>query len=311
MVSAASAPPARITLGGAPEGYDARLLARELKRGAPVIHVARDDKRLEAMRAALAVVAPEVVVLDLPAWDCLPYDRVSPNPEICARRMATLAALAQGVPGPFVLLTTVNAASQRLPARAVLAQASFSATVGQRVDEAMLRGFLARMGFALVTTVTEPGDYALRGGIIDIYPPGPGGPVRLDFFGDVLDGARRFDPETQRTTEKLGAIDLAPVSEVILDDAAITRFRQNYRIEFGAAGVDDPLYEAVSAGRKQQGMEHWLPFFHSALETLFDYLPESTVMLDDAVTPVRLSRWEGIVDQYDARREALAAKGRI
>jgi len=311
VVSAASAPPARITLGGAPEGYDARLLARELKRGAPVIHVARDDKRLEAMRAALAVVAPEVVVLDLPAWDCLPYDRVSPNPEICARRMATLAALAQGVPGPFVLLTTVNAASQRLPARAVLAQASFSATVGQRVDEAMLRGFLARMGFALVTTVTEPGDYALRGGIIDIYPPGPGGPVRLDFFGDVLDGARRFDPETQRTTEKLTAIDLAPVSEVILDDAAITRFRQNYRIEFGAAGVDDPLYEAVSAGRKQQGMEHWLPFFHSALETLFDYLPESTVMLDDAVTPVRLSRWEGIVDQYDARREALAAKGRI
>jgi len=125
VVSAASAPPARIILGGAPEGYDARLLARELKRGAPVIHVARDDKRLEAMRAALAVVAPEVVVLDLPAWDCLPYDRVSPNPEICARRMATLAALAQGVPGPFVLLTTVNAASQRLPARAVLAQASF------------------------------------------------------------------------------------------------------------------------------------------------------------------------------------------
>ncbi|MDP4032674.1 MAG: transcription-repair coupling factor [Pseudorhodobacter sp.] len=302
---------ARITLGGAPEGYDARLLARELARGAPVIHIARDDKRLEAMRAALAVMAPEVVVLDLPAWDCLPYDRVSPNPEICARRMATLAALAQGVAGPFALLTTINAATQRLPTRELLAAATFSASVGQRVDEAALRGFLARMGFSLVTTVTEPGDYALRGGIIDIFPPGPGGPVRLDFFGDVLDGVRRFDVETQRTTEKLTAIDLAPVSEVILDAAAITRFRQNYRIEFGAAGVDDPLYEAVSAGRKHQGMEHWLAFFHDRLETLFDYLPQASVMLDDQLTPARLSRWEGIADQYDARREALAAKGRM
>ncbi|MGB8813102.1 MAG: transcription-repair coupling factor, partial [Paracoccaceae bacterium] len=123
--------------------------------------------------------------------------------------------------------------------------------------------------------------------------------------------ARRFDPETQRTTEKLKAVDLAPVSEVILDEAAITRFRQNYRIEFGAAGVDDPLYEAVSAGRKHQGMEHWLPYFHDRLETLFDYLPTAAVMLDDATTPVRLSRWEGIEDQYDARREALTAKGRM
>ncbi|EEW25996.1 transcription-repair coupling factor [Rhodobacter ferrooxidans] len=301
----------RITLGGAPKGYDARLLARELARGVPVIHVARDDKRMALMRAALAVMAPEAVVLDLPAWDCLPYDRVSPNPEICARRMATLAALAQGVAGPFVLLTTVSAATQRLPTRAVLAASSFSARVGDRVDEGALRGFLSRMGFSLVTTVTEPGDYALRGGIIDIYPPGPGGPVRLDFFGDVLDGARRFDPATQRTIQKLSHVDLAPVSEVILDEAAITRFRQAYRIEFGAAGVDDPLYEAVSAGRKHQGMEHWLPLFHARLETLFDYLPQASVMLDDAVTAVRLSRWDGIADQYDARREALTAKGRM
>ena len=299
----------RIILGGAPEGFDARLLAKEADRGRPVIHVARDDKRMEAMRAALAVMAPGAVVLGLPAWDCLPYDRVSPNPEISARRMATLAALAHGVPGPFILLTTLSAAMQRVPAREVLRAASFSARVGERVNEAGLKGFLARMGFSLVSTVTEPGDYAIRGGIVDIYPPGPGGPVRLDFFGDVLDGLRRFDPETQRTTEKLATLDLAPVSEVILDEAAITRFRQSYRIEFGAAGADDPLYEAVSAGRKHQGMEHWLPFFHERLETLFDYLPEAAVVLDDQVTPARLSRWEGIADQHDARREALAAKG--
>jgi transcription-repair coupling factor (superfamily II helicase) len=301
----------RITLGGAPEGLDARLLVRELERGRPVLHVARDDKRAEAMRAALAVWAPDVAVLEFPAWDCLPYDRVSPNPEICSRRMATLAALAEGLSGAFVVLSTLNAVTQRIPARDVVRASSFRAVVGDRVDEARLKGFLARMGFTPVSTVTEPGDYAIRGGIVDIFPPGPGGPVRLDFFGDVLDGARRFDPVTQRTVEKLTRVEFAPVSEVVLDEAAITRFRQSYRAEFGAAGIDDPLYEAVSAGRKHQGMEHWLPFFHERLETLFDYLPEATVMLDDQVTTMRLSRWEAVDDAHDARREAMGQKGRL
>jgi len=301
----------RILMGGAPEGFDARILVRELSRGQPVVHVARDDKRAEAMRAALAVMAPEIVVLDFPAWDCLPYDRVSPNPEISARRMATLAMLADGLKGPFVLLTTLNAATQKVPSREVVRGASFRAAVGERVDEARLKGFLARMGFTPVSTVAEPGDYALRGGIVDIFPPGRGGPIRLDFFGDVLDGARRFDPETQRTTEKLKKVEFSAVSEVILDDAAIARFRQNYRISFGAAGTDDPLYEAVSAGRKHQGMEHWLPFFHAALETLFDYLPGASVLLDDQVTAARLARWDAIDDSYDSRHEAMGAKGRI
>ena len=301
----------RILLGGAPEGYDARLLARELEKGAPVLHVARDDKRMEAMRAALAVMAPTAVVLDFPAWDCLPYDRVSPNPEISARRMATLAALAGGMPGPFVLLTTVNAATQRIPSRATVSAASFFARLGDRVEEGRLRAFLANMGFSPVPTVAEPGDCAFRGGIIDIFPPGHPGPVRLDFFGDTLDGLRRFDPETQRTVEKLSAVDLSPVSEVLLDEASITRFRQNYRVEFGAGGAEDPLYEAVSAGRKHQGMEHWLGFFHDRLETLFDYLPEAAILLDDQVDAIRLSRWEGISDAYDARREAMGGKGRM
>ena len=245
-------------LSGAHEGFDAQLLARELAKGQPVVHVARDDRRLEAMRAALAFFTPDAVVLTLPAWDCLPYDRVSPNPDISATRMATLAALQAVLPGPFILLTTLSAAMQRVPAREVLAQSSFTAKVGGRIDEGALRQFLVRMGFSPASTVSEPGDYAVRGGIIDIFPPGEGGPVRLDLFGDVLDGARRFDPVSQRTIEPLKTIELAPVSEVILDEAAITRFRQNYRVEFGAGGADDPLYEAVSAGRKHAGMEHWL-----------------------------------------------------
>ena len=301
-----------VTMGGAPEGYDARLILKEVqKSGGSVLHVARDDKRMEAMRAALSFFAPQMPVFVFPGWDCLPYDRVSPNADISAARMATLAALVQKMPSEFILLTTINAASQRVPARSTLREAAFSARVDHRIDEEALRKFLVRMGFSQSPTVMEPGDYAIRGGIIDIFPPGEAGPVRLDLFGDVLDGARRFDPATQRTTEKLDLIELAPVSEVILDEAAITRFRQNYRIEFGAAGTDDPLYEAVSAGRKHQGIEHWLPFFHEKLETLFDYLPEATITLDDQVTPARLARWDSVADQYETRKLAMAQKGRM
>ncbi|WP_028957393.1 transcription-repair coupling factor [Sulfitobacter sp. 20_GPM-1509m] len=303
--------PAHITVSGAPEGFDATRILAELDRGVPVCHVARDDKRLVAMRDALRFFAPDVPVVVFPAWDCLPYDRVSPNADISAQRMATLAALAHGMPDKFVLLTTLNAATQKLPARSVLREAAFAARVGDRIDDAALRGFLVRMGFVQSPTVTEPGDYAVRGGIIDIYPPGDLGPVRLDLFGDVLDGARRFDPATQRTTEKLDVIELAPVSEVILDEAAVTRFRQNYRLEFGAAGTDDPLYEAISAGRKHQGAEHWLSFFHDHLETLFDYLPNAAITLDDQVTPTRLARWDTIADQYETRRLAMLNRSKM
>ncbi|MCV3270911.1 transcription-repair coupling factor [Roseobacter sinensis] len=306
------ADPSHITVSGVPEGYDARVLLQELEsQDAPILHVARDDKRLAAMRAALRFFAPDMPVITFPGWDCLPYDRVSPNADISAQRMATLAGLVHGMPPKFILLTTLNAATQRLPARATLAEAAFSARVGDRIDEAALRNFLVRMGFVQSPTVTEPGDYAIRGGIIDIFPPGDLGPVRLDFFGDVLDGARRFDAATQRTTETLDQVDLAPVSEVILDEPAIRRFRQTYRIEFGAAGTDDPLYEAVSAGRKHQGAEHWLPFFHEALETLFDYLPGAVITLDDQVTPARLARWESVADQYETRRLAMANRSKM
>ncbi|WP_209503775.1 transcription-repair coupling factor [Ruegeria sp. HKCCSP335] len=304
--------PNHVTVGGAPEGFDAQLVLNEIARSkGPVAHVARDDKRMEAMRSALAFFAPQMPVFVFPGWDCLPYDRVSPNADISAARVATLAALVHQMPQQYVLLTTLNAATQRVPAREVLREAAFTARVGHRIDETALRNFLVRMGFTQSPTVMEPGDYAIRGGIIDIFPPGETGPVRLDLFGDVLDGARRFDPASQRTTEKLDIVELAPVSEVILDEAAITRFRQNYRIEFGAAGTDDPLYEAVSAGRKHQGIEHWLPYFHEKLETLFDYLPDAVITVDDQVTPARLARWDTIADQYETRRLALENRSRM
>ena len=304
------ADPSHILSSGAPEGFDATLVLAEAVRG-PVVHVARDDKRLRAMATALAFFDPSVPVLEFPGWDCLPYDRVSPQAEISAARMATLATLAAGLKGSFIVLTTLNAASQYVPPRDLLATSAFVATVGGQIQETALRAFLVRMGYVQAPTVSEPGDYAVRGGIIDVWPPGEAMPVRLDLFGDTLDGARRFDAITQRTTEKLARVELAPVSEVILDERSIARFRQNYRVEFGAGGTDDPLYEAVTAGRKAQGMEHWLPFFHERLETLFDYLPGATITLDDQTTPQRIARWESITDQYDTRKTALTQKGRL
>ncbi|MGF1660633.1 MAG: transcription-repair coupling factor [Rubrimonas sp.] len=300
--------PGLIDVGGAPEGYDAHLLAEFVARArGPAIHVARDDRRAAGMADALAVLAPDLPVLRFPAWDCLPYDRVSPNAEISARRMATLAALADGFDRPAVILTTANAATQRVPAPDAVRAASFAAEVGGRIDLDALLSYLARMGFNRAPTVAEPGDYAVRGGIVDLFPPGAASPVRLDLFGDVLDGARRFDVETQRTVEKIARIEIAPASEIPLDPDSVARFRTRYREHFGAAGLDDALYAAVSAGRKHQGMEHWAPFFHAEMATLFDFLPRAPVTLDHQAEEARAARLDTVRDHYDARARAPAA----
>ncbi len=302
----------RVSVGGAPEGFDAVLLAEWVREaGGPVCHVARDAGRMAALRMALEFVAPDLPVLDFPAWDCVPYDRVSPAADISAARMAVLATLAEGFDRPAVVLTTLNAATQKVPPSETVAAASFTAEVGKQIDVEALRGFLARMGYAQAPTVTEPGDFAIRGGLIDIFPPGWESPVRLDLFGDVLDAARRFDAGSQRTIEAVGRVELAPASEVILDEASIQRFRQNYRQEFGAVGTDDPLYEAVSAGRKHQGVEHWVAYFHERMETLFDYLPGRPVVLDDRIEPAREARYDSVLDQYRAREAALKEKARL
>ncbi|MDE0852738.1 MAG: transcription-repair coupling factor, partial [Yoonia sp.] len=148
--------PNHITVAGAPEGFDAQLILQEIaKSGGPLVHIARDDKRLAAMESAIRFFAPDMPVFTFPAWDCLPYDRVSPNADISAARMATLAALSHGMPAQYVLLTSLNAASQRVPPRSLLREAAFKAVVGSRIDEKGLRMFLVRMGFTQAPTVME------------------------------------------------------------------------------------------------------------------------------------------------------------
>ncbi len=299
--------PGAVTVCGAPEGWDAKLVADLVARAdGPVIHVARDDARAAALSEALALLAPGLPLFHLPAWDCLPYDRVSPNPEIAATRMASLAALAEGWDRPAVLLTTLNSAQQRLPPPETVADQSFAADVGRRTEPEALTAWLARMGFSRAATVIEPGDFAVRGGILDIFAPGASHPVRLDFFGDVLESARRFDPETQRTVETIPRVALAPASEIALDEDTIGRFRAAYRRLFGAPRLDDPLYAAVSEGRKHQGMEHYLGLFHDRLATVFDYLPGAPVTLDARVDAALAARIEQVREHHAARAEGEA-----
>lgn len=261
---------------GVPDGYDGFALsvaARELAPDAPVLFVARDGQRLPAIADALAFAAPDLPVLELPAWDCLPYDRVSPGSDAAARRLDALAgviALAK-TPHRAVILTTVNALLQRIPPAAAIEAQTLRAKPGNQVHMETLVGRLEIAGFERVPTVRDVGQYAVRGGILDLYAPGSDEALRLDFFGDTLESIRTFDPETQRTTGQLRGLDLVPMSEAQMTSESIRRFRQSYISTFGTPGRDDTLYEAVSEGRRPAGLEHWLPLLAEKLDTLFTY----------------------------------------
>ena len=301
----AAATPGRLVIAGAPEGHDAFVLGGLPARAVvpTLLHVCRDDGRMARMRAALAFFHPGVEVLTLPAWDCLPYDRVSPNAEIVSRRIGTLTRLAgAGASAPAIVLTTVNAIVQRMPPRAIFADRVLRLGVGGRLPLDRLVSFLGSNGYLRTDTVREPGDFALRGGIVDLFPAGAAAPVRLDFFGDTLETIRLFDPLTQRSNETCQNVVLRPVSEVLLDERAIQRFRSRYREQFGTVADDDALYEAVSAGQRYIGMEHWLPLYYETLETVFDYLPGAAVTLDPQAEEVRADRLAAIADFYAARR---------
>jgi len=299
---------------GVPEGLDALLLgelARQTPRGAPILHIARDANRLVTLEDALAFFAPDVTVLTFPAWDGVPYDRVAPNADTIARRIATLSELTHretaGNKSSLIVLTTVNAVVQRVPPRAFIAASSMRLAAGNAVSMQELVERLEVSGYGRAGTVTDPGQYAVRGGILDLYPPGAQ-PVRLDFFGDTLESIRAFDPETQRTAARLDSVELLPMSELVLTPDVRRAFRQRYVELFGPVTGDDPLYESISAGRQHQGMEHWLPLFHDRLDTLFDYLPGALVSLDPLVDDARTKRLEQVADHCEARAQALEHK---
>ena len=294
----------RLSVSGAPEGYDAYVVAEAaLRSGGMVLHIAADDTHAAAFIEAVRFFSPTLPIYDFPAWDCLPYDRVSPRPDIESRRLSTLAALASRADdaGAGLVVTTINAALQRVAPRAYLADASFVAKTGRDVKSANLNNFLMRNGYVRTGTVREPGEFAVRGGIVDLWPPGTDEPLRLDFFGDRLESIRTFDAGTQLSSGTRDQIVLLPASEAPLDPAAISLFRAGYVARFGAVTDDDPLYAAVTEGRKHAGMEHWLPLFYDHLDTLFDYLPHAVLFLGHQTEEHKKARLELIADYFEAR----------
>ncbi|HTK84531.1 MAG TPA: DEAD/DEAH box helicase, partial [Patescibacteria group bacterium] len=297
-------------LFGAPEGQDARILADRARammhEDRVLVHVASDDERAAVLQELLSFFAPDVKVLVFPAWDCLPYDRVSPHGDIAAQRVAALSTLlkweAEQQRYPRILLTTAAAAVQRVMPRESLQNAVMHVKKGGRLDMKNLQKFLHANGYLRTDTVREAGEYAIRGGIADLFPPGFETPVRLDLFGDEVESIRSFDPSTQLTEKDLPELSLYPAVEFFIDEPSINRFRTRYRALFGVAQADDPLYEAVSAGRRHSGMEHWQPLFFEKMDTLLDYMPKAAVTLDHHADQSREERSTQIRDFYEARR---------
>ena len=324
MVQAAN-PAQRLTSGrpllftGVADGAEGLViadLARAVAAGdkPPAVSAAvicRDGARMAMLHRAIAFFAPDTEILEFPAWDCLPYDRVSPHAALVAQRMTALARLARVTARtrPAVLLTTVNAILQRVPAREAVVRQSLAAAPGNLLSMNGVIQWLDLNGFNRASTVREPGDYAVRGGILDLFAPGMGEPVRLDFFGDTLESIRSFDPETQRTNAELRALDLVPMSEFQLTSDTIRAFRTGYVAAFGAAGPDDMLYAAVTEGRRYAGMEHWLPLFHKQMQTLFDYVAGTPIVLEPLAEEAAHERLAQIADYYEARRSTLDQDG--
>src|SRR6201999_1752063 len=290
----------------------ARAIAARPKR--PVVSLAvvcRDGPRLQQLARALSFFAPDLSVLHFPAWDCQPYDRVSPHGGILSQRMTTLAQLSRlaGSEKPLIVLTTVNAIVQRVPSRDTVAAQALSVAPGHVVPMDSIVAWLEHNGYSRSSTVREPGEYAVRGGILDLFPAGLEQPVRLDFFGDSLETIRSFDAETQRTMLDMRSLDLVPISEFQLTTETIRRFRMGYVAAFGAPERDDQLYEAVSEGRRHPGMEHWLPLFQDKMDTLFDYLGDAPIAIEPQGEDAARERFKQIADYYEARREAMDHPG--
>ncbi len=301
-IASASAP---LTLARAADGFLPLLLA-DLARASDkrLVYVATDDAAMQAIADAAPFFAPDLVVHRFPAWDCLPYDRAGPSMRVSADRLATLSALQQPARRGELILTTVAAITQRTLTPFRIRQLATTLAAGQRIDRDALAELLVANGFSRVDTVADQGEFAVRGGILDRFPAGEDNGLRVDFFGDEIESIRRFDPADQRSLGPAKALQLLPASETLLDEATIKRFRSAYRDLFGAQATGDPLYQAVSDGRRQAGMDHWLPLFEERLATLFDHIDPATPVLRGHRTEATAETRFAAITDYHANRVA-------
>ncbi|WP_332818839.1 transcription-repair coupling factor [Sphingopyxis sp.] len=301
-IGSASAP---LTLARAADGFLPLLLA-DLARASDkrLVYVATDDTAMQAIADAAPFFAPDLIVHRFPAWDCLPYDRAGPSMRVSADRLATLSALQLAPKRGELILTTVAAITQRTLTPFRIRQLATTLAAGQRIDRDALAELLVSNGFSRVDTVADQGEFAVRGGILDLFPAGEETGLRVDFFGDEIESIRRFDPADQRSLGPAKALQLLPASETLLDEATIKRFRSAYRDLFGGQSTGDPLYQAVSEGRRQAGMDHWLPLFEERLATLFDHIDPATPVLRGHRTEATAETRFAAIADYHANRVA-------
>lgn len=299
------------TLSSVPSGYDA-WLAAELMQSAQndVLLIVSDGRALFETAALVHFIAPDVEVLTLPAWDTVPYDRVSPSAEILSERIETLSTLAlyPSAKKPRLIITSVGAAMQKLPPQKIFLNTRRTLQTGGKLSFNDFLHYAAVNGYTKVEQVMEPSEFAVRGDIIDIFPSGAKEPLRIDLFDEDIEKIRTFDPLTQRTTGVLQSYSFGLANEVVLDEHTVKNFRAAYREAFGTNSLKDELYESISAGKKYIGMENWLPFFYDEpLPSIFDYAPRATLILGRDFNDALAAKAESIADYYQARLEALKA----
>ncbi len=311
LAQALARAPEATTVVGAPEGLDAAALsAVAAQRGGVTLFVARDEGRAAQFEAAVKFFAPKLETLRLPAWDTLPYDRISPAAPVAAQRCAALVKLARrgAKDEPLLVVATASGVAQRTAPRARLSAAAYAAEAGAEASMEELETYLVVNGYSRASTVRAPGEFAVRGGLIDVYSPAFPEPLRFDFFGDVLESIRTFDPETQISKAKSKLALLTPVSEVLLDEQAVLHFRKRFGQSYGT--VSDPTYDSVSARIRAQGVEQWLPFFYDTLDSVFDYVGPNALVAFDALADEALrDRVDTAHDHFEARRTAPVARG--
>lgn len=301
---------APLTLASLPRGAQPLVLA-DLARAAKqrAVFIAPDDAAMRSVAEAARFFAPEIEVLEFPAWDCLPYDRASPALSVSAARLSALFRMQRPSSSSQLVVTTANAVLQRVLTPFRIRESVREFKVGTTIGHDSLAALLTRQGYSRTDTVIDHGEFAVRGSIVDIFPSSLDEGLRLDFFGDELESLRLFDPSTQRSTGRLQDHLLLPASEALIDDDSIKRFRSRYRELFGANATQDPLYEAVSDGRRLAGMEHWLPLFEEKLAKLFDHLsPGDVVVIDSGAVGAAEERLSDITDYHDQRQRIASEK---
>lgn len=299
---------------GIPDDYIPFELAAQARANPENVyfHICRGDGKMQSLQDIFRFLLPGWTILTFPSWDCLPYDRLSPKKDIMGARLETLIRLANCPDTePVLILTTAHGLIGRVPPRSIIAPLTASYEIGQSFDFDGFNAYVTRAGYSRTGTVREPGEYSIRGDIIDIFPAASNTPYRIDIFGDQIENMRFFDPLSQRTDAQTKTLILNPTSEVLLTPDTIRSFRSRYRGQFGAGADTDPIYTAISQNRPFAGMEHWMAFFYDSLESIFDYIPPRPLFFSydfQGISGLN-DRFSLISDYFNARLDGLKTRG--